>query len=334
MLTNEMRSSIVSAPLGIFTFHLEVKDEMKLPEYKGAALRGAFGSVFKRIVCALRKETCQDCMLKNKCIYVYVFETQPPVGADKLRKIDRIASPFIIEPSLEQKMLYHRGEKLEFKLVLIGKALQYLPYFIYTFEEVGKIGIGSGWERGMGQFRLLEVTECCEGEKKVVFNGNDRTVLNAASGSLKAAIEKRTKELNSARRAIIRFHTPTRIMVKEKLIFTPTFQDIFRNLLRRLGNLLEFHCSIEPEWDFRKLIEHSSTIDSDTSKMGWYDWERYSRRQDRRMSFSGFVGDLEVEGDFSPFVEFLSIGEYLHVGKNTTFGLGRYEILAETEKQY
>ncbi|MDI7261613.1 MAG: CRISPR system precrRNA processing endoribonuclease RAMP protein Cas6, partial [Thermodesulfobacteriota bacterium] len=33
------------------------------------------------------------------------------------------------------------------------------------------------------------------------------------------------------------------------------------------------------------------------------------------------------EGDFEPFMPFLLLGEFIHVGKGTSFGLGKYEIM-------
>lgn len=38
-------------------------------------------------------------------------------------------------------------------MILIGRAIDYLPYFIYTFEELGKMGLG----KGRGEFNLEEV---------------------------------------------------------------------------------------------------------------------------------------------------------------------------------
>jgi CRISPR/Cas system endoribonuclease Cas6 (RAMP superfamily) len=41
---------------------------------------------------------------------------------------------------------------------------------------------------------------------------------------------------------------------------------------------------------------------------------------------SGFVGEVSFEGDLAPFVPYLKLGEYVHVGKNAVFGNGWYEI--------
>ncbi|PIW88055.1 MAG: hypothetical protein COZ94_01765, partial [Nitrospirae bacterium CG_4_8_14_3_um_filter_41_47] len=56
----------------------------------------------------------------------------------------------------------------------------------------------------------------------------------------------------------------------------------------------------------------------------WYEWERYSGRQETRLKMGGFVGEITFEGDIEPFMPFIKAGEVLHVGKGTGFGLGKY----------
>ena len=125
-----------------------------LPSYKGSTLRGGFGNAFRRVVCALRKNSCQDCLLKNKCIYSYVFETPPPPDTRIMRKYTSAPHPFVIEPPPEKRMGYKPGDEIRFGLTLIGRAIDYLPYFIYTFDELGRMGIG----KGRGNYELMSVT--------------------------------------------------------------------------------------------------------------------------------------------------------------------------------
>jgi hypothetical protein len=127
-----------------FSFSLEAKDTILLPSYKGSTLRGGFGNAFRRVVCALKKNDCLDCLLKEKCVYSYVFETPPPRDTKIMRKYKSAPHPFIIEPPPEKRHAYTQGERITFGLTLIGKAIDYLPYFIYTFDELGKVGLGKG----------------------------------------------------------------------------------------------------------------------------------------------------------------------------------------------
>jgi len=137
-----------------FTFTIEAKETIFLPPYKGSTLRGGFGYAFKRVVCALKDKECLNCILKEKCIYSYIFETPPPSDTKIMRKYKAAPHPFIIEPPPEKKKGYKAGDDINFGLILIGKAIDYLPYFIYAFHNLGEIGIG----KGRSKFQLKKVS--------------------------------------------------------------------------------------------------------------------------------------------------------------------------------
>jgi CRISPR/Cas system endoribonuclease Cas6 (RAMP superfamily) len=78
--------------------------------------------------------------------------------------------------------------------------------------------------------------------------------------------------------------------------------------------------------DFKELIERAENIKCADSDLRWYDWERYSARQDTRMKMGGFIGKVVFEGDIEEFMSLITLGEHVHVGKGTSFGLGKYKI--------
>lgn len=80
------------------------------------------------------------------------------------------------------------------------------------------------------------------------------------------------------------------------------------------------------EIDFKGLIEKARVVRQGASDIHWFDWKRYSTRQEEWMSLGGVTGTVSYEGDLSEFMLFLRLGEYVHVGKGTSFGLGRYSI--------
>ena len=62
------------------------------------------------------------------------------------------------------------------------------------------------------------------------------------------------------------------------------------------------------------------------SALHWQDWSRFSSRQQREMTLGGVLGEWTLEGDLSRLFPWLWLGQWLHVGKNATMGMGRYEI--------
>ena len=77
----------------------------------------------------------------------------------------------------------------------------------------------------------------------------------------------------------------------------------------------------------KELINLSENIKTLQYDLKWFDWERYSYRQNRRMILGGLVGQIVFEGNLSPFHDLIKAGEIFHCGKNTSFGLGKYKFL-------
>jgi CRISPR/Cas system endoribonuclease Cas6 (RAMP superfamily) len=45
------------------------------------------------------------------------------------------------------------------------------------------------------------------------------------------------------------------------------------------------------------------------------------------MKLGGFMGEITYESDFEQFWPYIRLGEYIYVGKWSSFGLGRYRIV-------
>ena len=107
-----------------------------------------------------------------------------------------------------------------------------------------------------------------------------------------------------------------------------SFELLARNLLRRISMLAAVHGSEPMNLDYRGLIERAATIETHSSELNWWDWERYSNRQKTKMKLGGFAGEVVYEGkDIEGFLPLIAAGEILHVGAGTSFGLGKYEIV-------
>jgi len=98
-------------------------------------------------------------------------------------------------------------------------------------------------------------------------------------------------------------------------------------MLRRVLELATFHVpGTAPDWTLRPLLDHAGTVRIAASDLHWFDWERYSNRQERTMNFGGLLGHVELEGDLAPLAALLRAAEVVHVGKGATFGLGKVEL--------
>jgi len=301
--------------LARFKLTLIPKKNLFLPEYKGSALRGGFGHAFKQVVCSNREAECLGCLLKEKCLYSYIFETPPPKDTEIMRKYPAAPHPFIIEPPLDAKREFREGEELTFGLVLITRAIEYLPYFIFTFEELGRIGLG----KGKGKYFLKDVHD---ERGKTIYTNKEKHIRDGYS-----VVKPQGLDLPLSSNLTLHFLTPTRINYKERLTKDLQFHILIRTLLQRIFLLNYFHGDKNWRPDFTTIIKRSKDIKIEREDLVWYDWERYSSRRGTRMKMGGFVGEITYTGNgLRDFLPYILLGTYIHVGKGTTFGLGKYEV--------
>ena len=102
-------------------------------------------------------------------------------------------------------------------------------------------------------------------------------------------------------------------------------QTLLTQLQRRLSLTAQIHLGITPQADYLALKNQAAQVASHKN-LRWYDWQRYSNRQQRHMHLGGVIGDWELAGLAPEHARALQIGQWLHLGKNTTFGLGRYTL--------
>jgi len=292
-----------------FLFTMTVCEPMVLPPYKGSTFRGGFGNAFRRIACSRHRRDCNGCLLTAACPYWLLFEPGPPTGAEILKKFEEIPRPFVIEPDETEKTEFQPGEVLNLNLVLIGKALDYLPYFILAFKELGEIGIG----KGRAGYRLDRVTSTPLQEKKETITVYDGEKVYphyhvVTPDGIRETLPGKTCDILK-----IDFKTMTRLKAGGVFVEKPEFSVLVRVLFRRLSLLQYFYCGERMSIDFNAAIERAQNVSLRANTTSWVDWERYSSRQNTRMKLGGLVGRAEYEGPWHEFTELLRWGELFHV---------------------
>jgi len=312
-------------------FHLKAQEDCTLPSWKGSLLRGAFGHALKRTVCTMKtKQLCETCMLREQCAYTRLFETfitkEPPPF---LKGLDTSPRPFIFEPS-DKNQKYNKGDTLWFDLILIGNIADYLPYVIFAVFQMGQTGLGVNRHRFDLEhaycFQPGETSESSQinGEWQMLYDGNSQMILftpeSVAIGNSDISSPSDNVTLN--------FLTQTRLKFQNELTMDFTFRMLVFKMLRRILELSHFYSDDEKiNWEFPDLLAAANDVSIAERNLCWEDWGRYSNRQKTKMKIGGFIGSLNLEGDLNPFVDLLAYTEVLHVGKGTTFGLGRISII-------
>ncbi len=312
---------------GKYKFTIRLKDDAQLPFYKGSTFRGVLGHALKKVVCALRNQECPTCILRTNCTYALVFETGHSVKLPAGARISSAPHPMVLEPPLTPKHQLRTGETLTCTLLLFGEINRNLPYFIYAFDQMGKIGIGKKMAGQRSRFVLESVTSIGTEEMMVYTNEAQQIRLpqhpenlfyeESQSDSLPMPAQGENRKIS------MEIITPLRIIALNAPVARLPFTLIMSSIIRRVTSLLNVYGNGEPELDYSGMIEAAKNITTAESSLQWLDWQRYSSRQDKKMFMGGMIGDITYQGDFSPFLPMMAMAEKVHIGKNSAFGLGK-----------
>jgi CRISPR/Cas system endoribonuclease Cas6 (RAMP superfamily) len=303
---------------GAYRFSCVFETDAVLPYYKGSTFRGVFGQALKRVVCALKRKDCSDCLLRHKCIYFQVFETPSSSEETKDTRLAAPPHPFVIEPPLTTETHFKQGDPFDFQLLLFGQTNEYLPYFIYAFEQMGTIGIG----KKMNGKRANFVLEDIEVDGKQIYSHKDQ-ILKKSVPYQNLLLHDKKQISNNIQTIKITIEAPLRIKFENRLTATLPFHVLARAMLRRVSSLFNYYGDGEPDLDYKTMVAQAKDIQIINSNLTWFDWRRYSNRQDKAMLMGGMVGSVtyqEVVGEYLPLIDLCT---KVHLGKQTSFGLGK-----------
>ena len=307
-------------PLARYRFEFQVTRPIRLPDYAGSMLRGAFGHALRQLACMTKQKECQGCPLTGTCPYPAIFAPLPP-ATHELQKFSQIPVPYIIEPPNLGAAVLETGATFAFQMVLIGRALRDLPLIILAWRRALSRGVGAG----DGTAELVRVLHCPSADTSTVTE-----IYRPENGHITPhpqVIDLTVQKYENMRGVTLHFHTPLRLQKNGHALPTEKLdaRTLLTALVRRASLLAEFHAGGPLVDDFSALLANCASI-RDHKKLVWLDWTRYSSRQQQKMSLGGVVGTWMLEGDLTALAPFLHLGEWLHVGKEAAFGLGRYTL--------
>lgn len=276
---------------------LTALEEAQLPPFLGSTLRGVIGQSLLRI----DKEAC-----------AYLYENNN--GYSETVQIN--AKPYMIVPPEIHKpqTIVGRGTQIEFEILLIRKGAKYADSLIKVLEQIESFGLGAY----RYPFRLSQIIN--SKEQRIIRRDGNCSLYGMKSSVLPCLA------LPNVARTVIKICTPLRIRHGGRILKTISFQTLIRNITNRIMTLTERYRGWTDREEAEKILMLAAEVRTVREKLHLERLERYSNRSNRKMDFSGLMGEIEYQGDLTPFVPWLYAAQRLHVGRNTTFGMGRIEV--------
>lgn len=292
-----------------------------LPPFLGSTLRGAFGHAFKEVVCLVRDQDCATCMLRARCPYPYVFETLRPAEATWMRRYETVPHPFVFLPPPQSPTRWTAGDLLHFDFRLFGQAHELLPYCVLAWERMAAEGLG--FQRL--PFVLQKVEAVQPHLPRPLFTAGQSLDLSGLQ-PFRLSDLPLPEHFAGSHLALI---TPLRLQKEGRMLQAELpFKPLVASLLRRLSMLHYFHHGQQLALDFGALTAAAASVPPLQGELRWQSLQRWSNRQQQKMQLGGLQGQVTLPEAAEPFGPLLWLGQFLLAGKNTSFGLGQYRLLA------
>lgn len=268
--------------------YVQLQRDCQLPAFKGSLLHGWFGHALMAV----------DSRVYDLCYGQH--DSQQP-------------KPYQITP-LSQQTEWRAGEVLGFDLSLFGAACELAPVMLKALTAGETLGLGSA----RTPFKVLSLVSRLPGHERLGLHACPLLDWLPAI-SLDAHLE-----------LALQLQTPLRLKNQQGHLLkrAPMLDDLLRAARQRLF-LLARHWGEMAPTDISAFGALRFSLGDYSAQPTCYleDWQRYSFRQREQLPFGGLKGQLAFFGDIAPALPLLLLGEQLHLGGKTTFGLGRYRLL-------
>lgn len=316
-------------------------EDLTLHKHPSMILRGNLGNQLLETSC-LHQGNCKSdgqCQQPYDCCYGKLFQTNVPQNSSVLRHQQSAPRPFVFdfpewilekdEAATKRSYDYSPDKPLEFNLILFGQALEYLTHIIFALDQFGRRGL---YDKArdkrvpiiLEQVDSLDALDDSQGKR--LFSGAVKKIFDSLQVLNAKAWLRDLPQENDSYAVHIRFLSPTQLKYKKRLLSKPSLEALVRGLLRRLMSLSYVHCQTELDIDAKALIALSEKALEKSSNIQTSFLGHYSKRQRQSVYLGGFYGTITFDNVVASLLPLLRLGELVHVGKSTVYGLGKMKV--------
>lgn len=298
-----------------FRFQFTARESVYFPPGKsGNIVRGAFGTIFRQIVCL---EECHDkhsCEHRADCPYAKIFEPVAPAGGPS--GLHDWPRPFVFRAAHLDGATIEPGRPFHFDVHLFDLKDPGIVYFVLAFAQLATEGLGP--RRGRASLMRVDQLDADGLPAARVYDGH--TFL--ATQLLPPIPIHLTPALEPVSKVRVRFLTPTELKHGELLATRPEFAALFGRIRDRLSTLRALYGAGPLEVDFKAMGERAAEVKMTKVSLHFSEAERRSAKTGQRHPLGGFVGEAEYEGQLAEFMPYLRAAKWVGVGRQTVWGKG------------
>ncbi len=295
------------------------REPIHFPEGKSAnILRGAFGTIFRRIACLPHCSEAAACPHRTTCPYARLFE--PSANGQGPSGLADWPRPFVFRAIHLDGRSFAPGQCFHFDLNLFDLSSPAIAYFVLTFAQLARDGLGPARRK----VDLITVSKLNE--------QGDPCTLIYENGLIKPQNDPLPLTLNLTpvcehiSHLRVKFITPTELKSGQRIAVRPEFAVLATRARDRVSNLRELYGAGPLDIDFRAFGERAALVKMTRCDITSVDIERRSTRTGQTHSIGGFIGEADYEGDLAEFLPLLKAIRWTGVGRQTVWGKGEIAV--------
>ena len=290
-------------PLTTLHSSYKVTHPFRVPYHAGSMLRGVLGRSLRSVACTSDPTCAAACATPDGCAYSRLFDPPSRPNSQQAARFGASSSPpppLIPLIPITGGQLLEPGDEVAFGLRCLGN----LPT---ADADV-----------------LLSALERLD-ERALADEGGRVRFVSAGFAGHRGRVLEIGESPPRAGRATITFETPAWLAHDKHLALDLDFPNFFRAAWRRLSVLAELYGehSTSDDETFRRLDAIAAGVATISRDLRPLRWERRSDESGKRHKMEGLAGAITFAGPVGAFGSVLAAAEQVHVGKSTSFGLGR-----------
>lgn len=293
-------------------FTLTMMHDTILSTNKVSALRGGIGTMLLNSNC-IQNRQCGKCSFIDECLVQRIMYSKFDVKPNYITTGESVGYVF---ECYDKKRHFRKGDTLEFNLILFGKSIIHFSQYIQAIFSLGQSGLGSHHSH----FLISRIQN--EYGKDILQNGNI-IMKNYLYQTVEDYVQEKLEGLSNYDYSTItlQFLSPTSIKYKGKFITQFDIDPIMQSIVRRIEILNYYENNPISGKD---LITSMPNIINEHSFVT--EVNRYSSTHNGNIRLQGIIGNITLSDIDENSLIILLAGELLHIGKNSSFGFGKYTV--------
>lgn len=298
-------------------FTIEFREDAAVPVYKASALRGGMGEMLLRANC-ISDRNCDLCEFEKDCLVRRIMYPSMDIQPSFMSSGESIG--YVIECE-DYHDFFFAGDTMSFNLVLFGKSIVCFSQFLNAFYALGMSGLG----KELGKFGIVRVTNS---KNEPILAGDNVIMANYKVMQLSDYISYRKEQFRKkAFNGALRFQSPTTITYKKEPLKEFRIEAVIEAICRRIY-MLDCFEGIESNIYDKAFLASLRAPAVYSEQHNEVSVRRFSNHKKMAMYLKGIEGELRFEAEemSEVLMDLILAGELTHIGKNTSFGFGRYKL--------